>query len=128
GLCVRVCRDEIGVSAIAFAGRGQKRHVTAEFGKLSELCIGCGSCAAICPTQAIRLEDADGVRTIRMMDLPVARFTMVRCASCGAPFATRKLLDAVDERLRDQPPSDAGGDCPECRRVRHAAALAAELE
>jgi bidirectional [NiFe] hydrogenase diaphorase subunit len=126
GLCVRVCTDRIGASAIAFAGRGQRRRVTAEFGEPSELCIGCGSCAAVCPTGAIRLEDAGGERTIRLGDLTIARFTLVRCSSCGAPFATRKLLDALASRLREQPEADVGGRCPECRRVRYAAALAAE--
>jgi hypothetical protein len=37
-----------------------------------------------------------------------------------------KLLDAVASRLGD-PQAKSGADCPECRRVRHAVALAAEL-
>ncbi len=127
GLCVRACRDKIGASAISFAGRGQKRHVTAEFGKLSELCIGCGSCAAICPTGAIRLEDMGDERTILLKDLTIARFKLLRCSSCGSAFATAKLLDAVASRLGDHPQAESRADCPECRRVRHAAALAAEL-
>lgn len=127
GLCVRVCRDKIGTSAIAFASRGQHRRVTAEFGKPSDLCIGCGSCAAICPTGAIRAEDVGDERTIVLKDRVIARFTMVRCGACGAPFATRKLLDAVASRVRDLPEADVEVDCPGCRRVRRAEALAGEV-
>lgn len=127
GLCVRACRDTIGRSAISFAGRGQKRRVTAEFGKLSELCVGCGTCAAVCPTGAIRLEDADGQRTISLKDLTIARFTLLRCPSCGAAFATREFLDHVASRIRELPRVEADARCPECARQRQASAMAVEF-
>lgn len=50
GLCVRVCSELIGVSAINFANRGVKRTVTTPYDELSEDCIGCGACAMVCPT------------------------------------------------------------------------------
>jgi coenzyme F420-reducing hydrogenase beta subunit len=50
GLCVRVCKELVGVSAINFARRGVEREVTAPYHKLSDDCIGCGSCALVCPT------------------------------------------------------------------------------
>lgn len=50
GLCVRVCKELVGVSAINFARRGVEREVTAPYHKFSDDCIGCGACALVCPT------------------------------------------------------------------------------
>ncbi|MGB9959039.1 MAG: Coenzyme F420 hydrogenase/dehydrogenase, beta subunit C-terminal domain [Candidatus Bathyarchaeales archaeon] len=55
GLCVRVCSELIGVSAINFANRGVKRVVTTPYNEFSEDCIGCGACAIVCPTGSKRV-------------------------------------------------------------------------
>jgi heterodisulfide reductase subunit A len=57
GLCVRVCEEMIGQSAISFAGRGVDRKVGTPFLTFSDDCIVCGACEFICPTGAIKLED-----------------------------------------------------------------------
>ena len=57
GLCVRVCEELIGQSAISFVGRGVDREVGTPFLKFSDDCIACGACAFICPTGAIKLEE-----------------------------------------------------------------------
>ncbi len=57
GLCVRVCEELIGQSAISFFGRGVDREVGPPFRKFSDACIACGACAFVCPTGAIKLED-----------------------------------------------------------------------
>jgi heterodisulfide reductase subunit A len=57
GLCVRVCEELIGQSAISFVGRGVDRRVGTPFLRFSDSCIACGACAFVCPTGAIRLED-----------------------------------------------------------------------
>jgi len=44
GLCVRVCSELIGVSAINFANRGTRRVITTPYDEFSEDCIGCGMC------------------------------------------------------------------------------------
>lgn len=55
GLCVRVCTELIGVSAINFANRGLERVVTTPYDEFSEDCIGCGACAIVCPTGSKRV-------------------------------------------------------------------------
>lgn len=117
GLCVRACRDKIGTAAISFAGRGQERQVTTEFGELSQVCIGCGACAAICPTQTIRLVDREQERVVLRQEFVVAKCSLLRCRSCGAPFATGKLRDQVASHLQDQLNDTTALTCPKCRRT-----------
>ncbi|MFB0919461.1 MAG: [FeFe] hydrogenase, group A [Oscillospiraceae bacterium] len=59
GDCVRVCSEIQNVGAIDFAFRGSKMKISTAFDvPLSEtLCIGCGQCAAVCPTGAIVVRD-----------------------------------------------------------------------
>jgi bidirectional [NiFe] hydrogenase diaphorase subunit len=72
GLCVRVCEEMVGVSAISFANRGIEREVDTPFGMDSDVCIGCGGCTYICPTGCIEMTgeaDAPGGRRLNMGDL-----------------------------------------------------------
>lgn len=58
GDCVRTCEEIQGVGAINFAYRGSKTQVMPAFNKkMSETeCVGCGQCAAVCPTAAISIK------------------------------------------------------------------------
>ena len=55
--CVRACKEYIMQEIIDFAGRGTKRHLTMPFGEVDPLCVGCTSCAAVCPTGALVVVD-----------------------------------------------------------------------
>jgi heterodisulfide reductase subunit A len=57
GLCVRICEERMGRSAINFVGRGIDRKVDTPFHIQTEDCMVCGACASVCPTGAIKLED-----------------------------------------------------------------------
>lgn len=125
--CVRTCRDKMGVSAITFSERGYKRHVTAEFGHLSTLCIGCGACAQVCPTGAIRLEDKGEERKIFLWGTMISRFRLIRCESCGVTIGPQKYLDAVAGRIAAEPGAQVKPVCAECARVNAAVALTGEF-
>lgn len=115
GLCVRVCRDLVGAAAINFIWRGAERRVGPPFGMQSEACIGCGACAAVCPTGAVKIEDRDGRRYLRTWNTEVP---LRPCPVCGQPFAPEPMvflrgLAEAGEQLWDI--------CPACRRKRAAA-------
>lgn len=59
GQCVRVCAEVVGMRAIGSASRGPKKRIATPFFDISPACIGCGSCAHVCPTDAITISEAE---------------------------------------------------------------------
>jgi len=57
GLCVRVCSEVVQRSALSLTYRGSQKKVRTPFDRISKTCIGCGSCAYLCPTNAITVEE-----------------------------------------------------------------------
>lgn len=53
GLCVRVCREVVGVSAISTVGRGVHKKIGSPYEVAADACVACGSCVTVCPTGAM---------------------------------------------------------------------------
>ena len=49
GLCVRMCEQRMGRSAIGFNARGSRKKLETPYGKHNEMCWTCGACNFICP-------------------------------------------------------------------------------
>src|SRR5512136_1077917 len=101
----------LGAAAIGFAGRGANREVGAPFHLQAEACIGCGACAAVCPTGAIKIEDVAGQRVLHTWN---TRVLLKPCPVCGQPFAPEPM-----SFLRDlvEASEHLWGLCPACRRT-----------
>lgn len=56
GLCVRICRERMGVGVADFVGRGADIKVDTPYHRGSDVCISCGACEFVCPTNSIRLK------------------------------------------------------------------------
>jgi NADH dehydrogenase/NADH:ubiquinone oxidoreductase subunit G len=94
GLCVRACREIVDVCALKFEDRGLDRNVEepkVEFDPA--LCIGCGSCAFVCPTAHVKMEETGKTRTIWNKV-----FKMAKCSVCGRPFAPEEQLDYISKK------------------------------
>lgn len=106
GLCVKAC-ESLGTGAISTVGRGVGKKVSTPYDEPALVCVGCGSCAAVCPTGAIPVTEDNGVRTIWGKKLPLAL-----CKRCGTAFGTMFELYRASEHSGSPPPEF----CPECRR------------
>ncbi|MCX5827608.1 MAG: 4Fe-4S dicluster domain-containing protein, partial [Deltaproteobacteria bacterium] len=93
GLCTRTCHEIVGVNALKFKDRGLARDIEepkVEFDPSA--CIGCGSCAFVCPTGFVRMEAVDGKRII--WDKV---FKMAACQVCGRYFAPVEQLEFISK-------------------------------
>jgi NADH dehydrogenase/NADH:ubiquinone oxidoreductase subunit G len=105
GRCVRACETN-GTSALSFAGRGWEREVTPPFHEGSPDCVGCLSCADVCPTGRITWEEKDGRRSVWGK-----AFDLVECEMCHDRYAT---VDQLELACVDP---ETARLCPRCRRI-----------
>jgi bidirectional [NiFe] hydrogenase diaphorase subunit len=111
-LCTRACQEVVGVSAISLVSRGVNRQMATPFYDFSEVCIACGSCAYVCPTNAISIEDVGDTRTITMPHTTM-KFKLKKCQTCGRYWAPERQLDYIIKQA--DLPADAFDNCPDCR-------------
>jgi predicted molibdopterin-dependent oxidoreductase YjgC len=113
-LCVRVCKEIVGPGALRIEKRDGMNYVA----PIEGLCIGCGTCANICPTDVILVEDHDTVRTITIRDEIIGRHPLEKCEGCGKQYATPKFLDHIHRRTSAHTDVKAHHNyCPTCAKL-----------
>ena len=100
GLCVRACREIVGVSAISLINRGMSRKVSTPFQIASSTCISCGTCVLICPTDAIKLKDITHFHSVHGAD---SEYERVYCQVCGdvdlSPVAIQDVETLIEATI-----------------------------
>ncbi len=95
GLCARVCSEVVGVHALAFSGRGSRKHMSTPFAEASSECIACGACVYACPVDCIHMIQGSTRRTIdrwaRTLDMELSEHS-------GLPFAPAAQLEHFSRR------------------------------
>ena len=105
GLCVQAC-GSLGTGAISTVNRGVDKMVDTPYSNPSAACVGCLSCANVCPTGAIEYTQTETTRTIWHRD-----FALAFCEECGAVLGT---VDSV--RHAAGPDGEPATVCDECRK------------
>ena len=106
GLCVKAC-GELSVGAISTVNRGVAKEIATPYHEPSSVCVGCGSCAYVCPADAIPIEETQDTRTIWDRT-----FTLVHCADCGKVIATEEELSYAAKKIGAEPDTL----CADCRK------------
>ena len=108
GLCVRTCREVVGVEALGFWNRGVTKKVGPAFMEPSPVCIGCGACAFVCPTGHILMTEKGDERKIWGKT-----FKLERCGKCGKFYAPKFELEWMSKVTGV--PYEKLVICPDCR-------------
>ncbi|MBM4235807.1 MAG: 4Fe-4S dicluster domain-containing protein [Firmicutes bacterium] len=125
GLCTRVCQD-LGPGAISTLNRGIAKEIGSDLSGSAESCTGCRTCAVLCPTGAIPMEQHDQRLRIwnREFTIPICSVEPERCRGCGVceevcPFSIPRVTLDTEGRptARISPTTCVGcgicaGACP----------------
>ncbi len=114
GLCVRICDEVIGVTAITSSSRGIFKEIATPLKEPPADCIGCGSCSLMCPTDTIPMTQTRDHRMIWDRT-----FEMLKCTECGKAHITVEQRDWLLEQ--NDLPKDYHDLCDDCKRKKIAA-------
>jgi len=114
GSCVRVC-SELGAGAISAVNRGITKKISTPYSESNPDCIGCMSCAKICPVNAIDAKETADNRSIWGKD-----FTLLYCPECGEVTGTAEEIAFAAKKTK----TEVSTLCRNCRKKKMADQIA----
>ena len=113
-LCIRVCNEIVEAKALKMVKTKTGSMVVANAG----CCLGCGTCANLCPTRIIKVVDKDNVRTVSIKDQVIGQLPMERCEGCSTMYTTSSFLKHVEEVNLSHPDTKEHHKlCPSCIKL-----------
>ena len=113
-LCVRVCNEIVKARALKMIKTETGSQVVPGEGQ----CIGCGTCANLCPTRVIKVVDLENIRTVSIKEEVIGRLSLEQCHGCGKMYATAEFLKHVEETTHVHPHTkEAHPFCPSCTKM-----------
>jgi NADH dehydrogenase/NADH:ubiquinone oxidoreductase subunit G len=111
GRCTTAC-ELVGSGAIAKVNRGTTKAIDTPYALPTDECIGCASCAHVCPTQSIPCTETETTVTLwgRTFDLQC-------CEHCGKPISTDELIAHATHKATHNAQGDNQVLCAECRKL-----------
>ena len=95
GLCVRACKEIVGISAISLINRGINKKVSPPFEVTSPTCIGCGTCVLICPNGYIKLRDVFDSHGIHQYSSDYDRAQCRICSDMNVSLKFNQVIAAI---------------------------------
>ena len=106
GLCIRVCEEVMGITALGLVHRGFESIVRPEFNLplIETDCVACGQCVAVCPTGALTERSA----TAKTVPMEMEATDSV-CSFCG--MDCNRVLNTRGSLVVRSLPADKGILC-----------------
>ncbi len=105
GRCVEICRDQMGLDALAFGFLNFDHPALTDFRLTAERCILCGACAANCPNQALRIIDRGDERLLSYCGTILNRQKLEYCRNCGTVLGPARYLEFLQKRTQGVGPA-----------------------
>ncbi|MBN1643769.1 MAG: (2Fe-2S)-binding protein [Dehalococcoidales bacterium] len=112
GLCTRVCQEVVGVNAISKINRSTEPGAVPFTVNIDD-CIACGSCAYVCPTNAITMTEVGDTRTITW-PYQKQEFKLAKCKVCGRYWLPEKQIGYMAGKSGQ--PKEFFDTCMDCRK------------
>lgn len=109
GRCTTAC-ELVGSGAIAKINRGTTKAIDTPYDEPSAECIGCASCAHVCPTGSIPYTE-----TAECVTIWGRTFALKRCDVCGSLISTDELIANAQAKAEGKEPD--APLCAACRKM-----------